>query len=282
MPSIVPTVWIFALGLCIGSFLNVCIARLPGEGSLTDPPRSRCPRCGHTISFFDNIPLISYLWLRGRCRHCNEPISLRYPMVELLAGLLAVTVLSRFGFAWESLFYYAFLCALLVILFIDIDHQIIPDAISLPGVALGLIASLVPRSPVGFFPGLPGPVAQWAARVPVPEMTLVSLLGLLVGGGSLYLVAWGYHAMTGKEGMGGGDIKLLAMIGAMLGWEGVVFTLFAASALGTVVGLAMMAAARRRDLKLRIPFGPFLSLGAMGYLFFGAPIIYAYLSAAQG
>lgn len=244
----------FAYGLCIGSFLNVCIHRLPAAMSIVRP-RSSCPVCGQKIRWYDNIPILSWLWLKRKCRDCNAPIAWRYPLVELLSGVFAVVTLARFGPGPASLVYFCFIAALLVITFIDLDHQIIPNAITLPGIPLCFLGALV----------VPGITWQDA------------LMGLAVGGGGLYLVGWIYYLLKGKEGMGGGDIKLLAMIGALTGLRGVVFTLFVASAAGTVAGLVQMAAARLVDMERRIPFGPFLAFGAIVYLFFGRELIFWYL-----
>jgi leader peptidase (prepilin peptidase)/N-methyltransferase len=241
---------IFIFGLCIGSFLNVCIYRLPSSMSIVNPSRSICPQCNSAISFYDNIPVFSYLWLKGRCRHCQAAISLRYPLVELMTGIIAVDVFFMFGPTIAGTIYFIFISSLLVITFIDIDHKIIPDVISLPGIPIGLAASFV-----------------------LPAMTFkTALLGMLAGGGSLWIVAWTYSLITRKEGMGGGDIKLLAMIGAFIGWKGVVFTIFAASVAGTVLGMIVMLV-KGKDLKYAIPFGPFLSIGAMSYLFFGEKVL---------
>jgi leader peptidase (prepilin peptidase)/N-methyltransferase len=196
-------VFIFLMGLCIGSFLNVCIYRLPAAKSIVHP-RSMCPNCDTLIPFYDNIPVFSYLWLKGQCRHCEIKISMRYPIVELLGGLFALAAYLKFGLEVQTLIYYLFMAALLAVTFIDIDHRIIPDVITLPGI------------PIGF-----------AASFALPAITYKdSLLGILIGGGSLFLVAWLYTLLTKKEGMGGGDIKLLAMMGAIVGWQGVLFTIF--------------------------------------------------------
>jgi len=235
----------FVFGLMIGSFLNVCIHRLPVSTSIVHP-RSRCPHCGHPIRAFDNIPVLSYLLLRGRCRDCGTRISWRYPMVELLSGAFAAMAVAKFGLSWQGLMVYALIAALLVITFIDIDHRIIPDLISLPGIPAGLAAS--------FGPGLVTPFE--------------ALIGVLAGGGSLFLVAWGYQLLTKREGMGGGDIKLLAMIGAFLGWKGVLFTIFVASLTGTLTGMALIFRSRG-GMKLAVPFGPFLAIGAIAYVFVG-------------
>ena len=265
------------MGLCIGSFLNVCIHRLPTDQSITDPPRSQCPFCDSPIRFFDNIPLLSFLWLRGRCRSCQKPISIRYPLVELLSGFFAILTYMKFGATFESLIYYVFVSTLIVITFIDIDHQIIPDVISLPGIAVFFAASFFQRRTIGFFKILPDNIAISLTSLHIPPTTCNAILGIIAGGGSLYLVAWIYYVITGKEGMGGGDIKLLAMIGALIGWEGVFFTIFVGSAVGTAAGIIIMLSARLLDTKLRLPFGPFLAIGAITYIFFGSRLIYGYI-----
>lgn len=250
-------IYVFLVGLCIGSFLNVCIYRLPNSESIVHP-RSSCPQCGEMIKVYDNIPVASYIALGGRCRFCRVKIPMRYPVVELLGGLFALAVFLKFGLHLESLIYYVYIVALITVTFIDIDHRIIPDRITLPGIPL-------------FF----------AASFGLPAVTYVeSLLGVLVGGGSLLLVAWVYSLVTKKEGMGGGDIKLLAMIGAVIGWQGVLFTIFVASLTGTLAGVAAMLQAGKTEngMKLKVPFGPFLSIGGILYIFFGTELIRWYLN----
>jgi len=235
----------FIFGLCIGSFLNVCIYRLPVSKSIVQPP-SMCPSCGNFIRFYDNIPVLSYAWLKGKCRHCRTTIPLRYPMVELLSAFFALATVIKFGPTLEAIIYFVFIASLLVITFIDIDHRIIPDIITLPGIPI-------------FF----------AAGFALPDISFKnSLIGILAGGGSLLLVAYGYALITKKEGMGGGDIKLLAMIGAVIGWKGVLFTIFVASLIGTLSGMAIMLHTRK-SMKLKVPFGPFLAIGSIAYIFFG-------------
>ena len=251
------TVYIlFALlfGMVVGSFLNVCICRMPHDQSVVSPP-SHCPRCSYRIRWYDNIPIVSYLLLRGKCRGCGTHISLQYPLVELLNGMLALLLFLRFGptLAFAALF--VFCSALVVITFIDIEHQIIPDEISLPGIVIGFVLSF-------FLKG-----HSW----------LNSLLGILLGGGSLLLVAYAYQWLTGKEGMGGGDIKLLAMMGAFLGWKAIPFIIFASSLVGSVFGISMMLF-QKKDSKLAIPFGPYLAFGAVLYIFYGKPLIQWYLN----
>ena len=244
----------FILGAVIGSFLNVCICRLPRDESVVSPP-SHCPNCSCGIHWYDNIPLISYLLLRGKCRGCGTRISPQYPLVELLNGLLTLALFLRFGPTFFFLVLFLFCSALVVITFIDLEHQIIPDEISLPGILLGFLFSF-------FLPG-----HTW----------LNSLIGILLGGGSLLLVASGYHWLTGKEGMGGGDIKLLAMMGAFLGWKAIPFIIFASSLIGSVVGISLMLI-KKKDSKLAIPFGPYLAFAAILYIFYGRPLIHWYLT----
>ena len=242
----------FVLGACIGSFVNVCIYRIPAGLSIVHPPSS-CPGCNTRIRFYDNIPIFSYLMLKGKCRSCDKPISFRYPFVELLTGAFALACVISFGPTFSGIVAFIFVTVLIVVTFIDLDHRIIPDAISLPGILFFFLASFW------------NPYIDWQS----------SALGIMVGGGSLFAVAWGYQRFTGREGMGGGDIKLLGMIGAMVGWQGVVFSLFAASVLGTTIGLVVMVRSGK-DMRLAIPFGPFLAAGATIYLFFGDALIYWY------
>ena len=238
-------IFAFVLGAVVGSFLNVCIWRIPENMSIVTPA-SRCPECGHPIRFYDNIPLISYVFLRGRCRACGVRISLRYPFVEGLTALMTLFLFWKFGLSLKFLAAFIFVSALIVITFIDIDHQIIPDIISLPGIPICFLMAV-------FIMGLSFKDA---------------LLGLLIGGGSLYLVAVLYELATKREGMGGGDIKLLALMGAFLGWQSLLFILLVSSLVGAAVGISVMLA-KGGDMKYAVPFGPFLSLAAVAYLFVG-------------
>jgi leader peptidase (prepilin peptidase)/N-methyltransferase len=249
----VPTlITVFIFGTMLGSFLNVCIARLPAGESVVSP-RSRCPGCRTQIAWYDNLPLLSYVILGARCRACGHRISAIYPMVEILTGALTVALWLQLGPTLAFAGYLAFAAALVTITFIDLDHQIIPDVISLPGIVVGLLVSLV------------SPLVTPAAAV----------LGVLVGGGSLLAVAWTYRLVRGHDGMGGGDIKLLAMIGAFLGWQSIFVTVMVASIVGSVIGIATMLY-QRADTRLAIPFGPFLAGGALVYLFFGERILALY------
>lgn len=236
------------IGLFIGSFLNVCIHRIPREESIVFPS-SRCPGCGAKIKPWDNIPVLSYLILRGKCRSCKEKISIRYPLVEILSALLALAMLYRFGLNASFAVYYAWACALLVITFIDLDHQIIPDSLSIGGIVVGL--ALVWWMPVSYKD---------------------AFIGLGLGAGLLIAVIYGYYFLTGKQGMGGGDVKLLGMIGVFTGWQGVLFAIFTGSLLGSLVGIPW-ALLQKKNMQTAIPFGPFLALGALLYVLFGEMII---------
>lgn len=253
LPGILDDIIVFLFGACVGSFLNVCIYRIPESKSIVRP-RSSCPRCGTFIKSYDNIPILSWILLGGKCRQCRNPISIRYPMVELITGISAYSLYIKFGPTPAFPIFFLFVAVLIVITFIDIDHQIIPNILSIPGIPLFFILSFAV------------PQVNW----------LESLIGILVGGGSLYLVALVYHLIKKTEGMGMGDMKLLAMIGALIGWKGVVFTIFVSSAVGSLVG-GVVILINRGTLKTMIPYGPFIAIGAIAYIFFGPQIIAGYL-----
>ena len=240
-------------GALVGSFLNVCICRLPEEESIIWPG-SHCPHCKNPIKFYDNIPLVSYILLRGKCRHCKNTISFQYFLIEGITALSSLFLFMKFGPSLSYFFYFAFVAALTVMTVIDLYHQIIPDVISLPGIGVGLLASLL-----------------------IPQLTFRnSLIGILLGWGSLFLVATLYQWLFKREGMGGGDVKLLAMIGAFLGWKAVLLTILLSSLIGSITGILIMVV-KGKDFKYAIPFGPFLSLAAVISLFYGENIIRWYL-----
>ena len=240
-----PEILIFIVGAVVGSFLNVCIYRIP-EGRSIVFPGSHCPACGVAIRWYDNVPFIGYLILRGRCRACREGISIRYPLVEALTAIFALLLYAKFGFGLPGLFAFLFVCSLIVITFIDLAHQIIPHAITLPAI----------------------PVCFLAAVFVMGIRPIDAFVGLMTGIGVLYLIAVYYEVITGQEGMGGGDVNLLGMLGAFLGWQSLLFILLIGALVGAVVGLIMMMF-RGKNLKYAVPFGPFLSLGGVVYLFFG-------------
>ena len=247
-------VWAAGFGLIIGSFLNVVIHRLPKEESLVTP-RSRCPACQTPIQPWDNIPLVSFALLRGRCRTCQHPISWRYPLVEALTGALFVLTVMRFGVTLGTAFLLIFLSGLVAASFIDLDHQIIPNAITLPGIPLGILA--------GFLVGEPP--------------LLDRLIGALAGAGFLYLVLFYGGVVYGQDAMGEGDLNLIALVGAFLGWRAVVVTILVACLVGSAVGIALILS-HRLGRRQHIPFGPFLSLGAAVALFWGNDLIAWYLT----
>jgi leader peptidase (prepilin peptidase)/N-methyltransferase len=240
------------LGLAVGSFLNVCIHRLPRGRSIVRPPSS-CPSCGYALRWYDNVPVVSYAWLRGRCRNCQAPISIRYPIVELIT--MGVFLLHYAVYGWDVLLVprLLFACALIVLFAIDLEHQLLPNVITLPMIAAGLVFSLL-------LP--PGPVS--------------ALIGVLVGGGVLWLIGEAYYRFTHQEGMGGGDVKMLAMIGAFLGWKLVLVTLVLSSITGAVVGLVIIAL-RRGSMKYALPYGTFLALGALAASLVGDRIVAWYV-----
>lgn len=249
----VPVFLIFSgiFGAIVGSFLNVVILRLPDDNQSIVYPASHCPKCSSPLQWYENIPIISYLLLRGRCSHCQGQISLQYPLIELTMAILATALMYKFQLSVAAAGYFLFCAALLVIIVIDIHHQIIPDVISLPGIILGVLFSFI------------NPTVTWQS----------SLIGVLVGGGILYAVAFFYYLLRKVDGLGGGDIKLLAMIGAWLGWQSLPFVIFASSFSGSAVGLIAMFY-QKKGGQTRIPFGPFLSLAALIYTFYSEKILY--------
>jgi len=247
---------VFLFGAVIGSFLNVCIYRIPRNLSIIFPS-SRCPSCNNPIRAWDNIPILSYVLLGARCRSCREKIPVRYPVVEMLNALFYCAVLWRYGFGWDFALYCIFCSSMIVITFIDLDFQIIPDRITLAGIPLGFIAG------------------AFLLADPFSRSSLLglksALIGFLAGGGFFYLVA-----VLSKGGMGGGDIKMMAMVGGLLGWKAVFLTTFVGSVVGSLFGIFLMVL-KGKGRKAKIPFGPFLALGALVSLFFGQEILRWYL-----
>ncbi|MBI5560733.1 MAG: prepilin peptidase [Deltaproteobacteria bacterium] len=258
LPEAIAYIFIFAFAAAVGSFLNVCICRIPIGKSIISPG-SRCPSCACPILFYDNIPVVSYILLLGRCRRCRERISFEYPFVEVLTGFMALFLYGRFGLTPIVFVYFLLIASLIVITFIDLSHRIIPDVISLPGIAAGIILSGLLSYPA-MYPGV-----------------IDSRAGILAGGGILLIISVFYSLLTGHAGMGGGDVKLLAMVGAFLGWRGVFFTLFAGSLAGAAMGLILMLFWGKKS-KYAVPFGPFLSFGAAAYTFYGREVINWYIS----
>ena len=248
MPAWLVLGLVAVVGLCVGSFLNVCIYRLPRRESLVHP-RSRCTSCGRQLTSLDNIPVFSWLALRGRCRTCGAAVSAMYPIVETVTAAVFVAAYALYGLTPLGVVRVAFACALIVLFVIDLQHRILPNAITLPGIVIGFLCSL-------FLP--PG----WRD----------SLIGIVVGGGILFTIAEAYYRVRGVEGLGMGDVKLLGMIGAFLGWKLVILTLILSSLVGSVVGLGLISSGRG-DMKLALPFGTFLAIGAVFAATWGDPIV---------
>ena len=268
-----PAAFVFAavglVGAVIGSFLNVVIHRVPREESIAFPA-SRCPSCGTAIKPYDNIPVVSWAVLRGRCRSCRAPISARYPAVELLtAALFASTYLLHSGLTLSLPFDLAFVAAIIALIFIDAEHMILPNVITYPGAALALAARVV-------VPNLYGVASLGGAQTQLrPWLVSVggAVLGALLGGGFLWFVGWAWERARGVEAMGLGDVKMMFMVGAYLGWPLTLLTIFVGVLTGSIGGVAVMLGRKERDLQLMLPFGIFLGLGSLVSLFFGTAII---------
>lgn len=259
----------FIFGSIIGSFLNVCIYRLPREESIVYP-RSHCTSCDQSISFYNNIPILSYLFLNGKCSKCKSKISPRYPIVEILTGLLFLTTVWSFGLTTQTFFYLIFLSSIVAITFIDLEHMIIPNVITYPGILVGILYNTL-KTDWGNSSEL---ISKFSFGIQdffslLNELPILdSLFGVILGGGILLVIAYSYEIIKKRQGMGMGDVKLLAMIGAFFGWEGVLFVIFLGSILGSVIGISIIIA-KRGDLKYALPFGPFLSIAAVIYIFTG-------------
>ncbi|MCX7738701.1 MAG: prepilin peptidase [Hydrogenothermaceae bacterium] len=248
--EVVKVLGIFILGLSVGSFLNVVIYRIPRDMSIVYPP-STCPSCKSRIKWLDNIPIISYLLLRGRCRYCGSHIGMRYQLVELITGISAVLTYTKFGFGLDFLFYFYFVGSMIALTFIDIEFKIIPDQINFGGLFVGLVFSVVKSIKEVSF-----------------EPVISAIVGSLVGAGFLFFIAYLYLKIRGIEGLGMGDVKLLTFIGSYTGWFGSLFTIFFGSLVGAVVGVVLIKL-MKKDYYYEIPFGPFLALAGLIYLFFG-------------
>ena len=262
----------FCFGLLIGSFVNVVIVRLPERRSVVTP-RSRCPLCDAPIATYDNIPLLSYLLLRGKCRSCSGRISLEYPIVELLTGAAVLGAVWRFGVTPAMVLNGAFFCALIALIFIDLHHRILPDAITLPLTAAGLALAffqvseiLVPAGDIA-----DGAVGRWM------QHSMASLLGIAVGGGSLWLVSRVYFWVRKVEGLGFGDVKLMAAVGAFLGWQLAILTIFLGSLAGAFIGSSYMIY-KGKDFRYELPFGTFLGATAIISALWGPQLVRWYAS----
>jgi len=280
LPLPVACVFIAVLGAIIGSFLNVVIHRLPREQSIT-LPASACPSCGEAIKAYDNIPIVSFLILGGRCRSCRAPISIRYPLVEALTALLFAAVSWHDGISWALPFDLAFIAIMIALVFIDAEHMILPNAITYPGIVFALAARIAVPYLAGapHFDDLPSLIH---GPLPGQPLWLVSLagavIGAIAGGGSLWLMGFLWEKMRGVEAMGLGDVKMMFMVGAYLGWRLTVLTIFIAVLTGSLIGIAMMLRRGGRNLQMMLPFGIFLGIGAVISLLAGTGVVTWYAS----
>ena len=279
VPIPIACAFLGVLGAIIGSFLNVVIHRLPREQSIVFP-NSTCPKCRKAIKAYDNIPILSYLILRGRCRHCGVHISSRYPAVEALTGILFAAVTWHDGVSFALAFDLAFAASMVALVFIDAEHMILPNAITYPGILFALIARLL-------VPYLAGPahfddLPQLLSSFPALPLWLVSLMGAVIGalagGGSLWMMGFLWEKLRGVEAMGFGDVKMMLMVGAFLGWRLTILTILLGALTGSIAGIIVMYRRGGRNLQMMLPFGIFLGIGSVVSLLFGARIIAWYAS----
>lgn len=265
------SLFVFVAGTCIGSFLNVCIHRIPREQSIVTP-RSRCPYCLKTIAWYDNVPLLSYVLLRARCRHCRADISPRYAVVEFLTGALFLLVFLQYEFQPLTWIYWIVVAGLVAVTFIDLDFMMIPDRFSIGGIVLGVALS-------GLFPRMHD--SGLLVTMDTPRALLASLGGAALGVGLLWVVGIVGRIVFKKDAMGMGDVKLLGAMGAFLGWEAVLFIVFFSSILGTAAGVGLIVA-HRRQWSSRVPYGPFLAAAAVIWMLVGRQWWLSYLEWAGG
>src|SRR5437660_6916087 len=268
------------LGAMIGSFLNVVIHRLPLEQSIVFP-NSNCPKCRKPIKPYDNIPILSFMALRGRCRSCGARISPRYPAVEALTAALFAAVTWHDGLSFALASDLAFTAALIALVFIDAEHMILPNAITYPGIIFALITRLLVPYLAGpaHFDDLPHLISILPARLPLGAVSLIgALIGALAGGGSLWLMGFLWEKVRGVEAMGFGDVKMMLMVGAFLGWRLTILTILLGALTGSIAGIIVMYRRGGRNLQMMLPFGIFLGIGSIVSLLFGARIIAWYAS----
>ena len=277
MPEILFYIFIFFTGLCIGSFLNVCIYRIPLGKSIVSPGSS-CPHCGISISFLDNIPILSFLLLRGKCRACGQRISIQYPLVELLCGLAFFACARVWLFAPPTYVNSLFLAIIIILIFTDYNHRILPNTITLPGVLSGILLSPFQM------PEVYSDLFSWkaAAMLGSENSSAVlawsgSVFGAIIGGVPLYLFAFAYELVRRRQGLGMGDVKMMAMVGAFIGWRLALLTIFVGSLLGTAVGILLILF-RKINTQGKLAFGVFLGIGSALCLFYGFSFVRWYLN----
>lgn len=256
--SVALALWSFVFGSVIGSFLNVVIHRVPRGESVVHPP-SRCPGCGSRIRWFDNVPIFAWLWLLGRCRDCRTGISIRYPLIELATALFFLAIYLHAGLSWAALLLAAIVPMTIALIYIDLDIQILPDVIDKPGIILGVILGAIEAG-------------EYIPTMIVTRSLIESVVGAALGWGVLFAISRLYQALRDIEGMGRGDLKMMAMIGAVCGWPALLPVLFIASITGAVFGI-VLAMRRGTGLQIALPFGVFLGLAFLVTLFFGPTLI---------
>ncbi len=264
------------LGLIIGSFLNVCIHRIPLEKSIVSPGSS-CPHCGISIGFLDNIPILSFLLLRGKCRACGQRISIQYPIVELFSALAFFECARMWMFAPPTYVNSLFLAIIIILVFTDYNHRILPNTITLPGIVAGFLLSpfQIPEVYSDLFSWKVISMLGFENSSNV-EPWIGAIMGAIIGGGLLYLVAFAYEIVRRRQGLGMGDVKMMAMVGAFIGWRLALLTIFVGSLLGTFVGISLILL-RKIDTQGKLAFGVFLGIGSALCLFYGFPIVRWYL-----
>src|SRR5437660_1363566 len=280
VPIPIACAFLGVLGAIIGSFLNVVIHRLPREQSIVFP-NSTCPKCRKAIKAYDNIPILSYLIFRGRCRHCGVHISSRYPAVEALTAILFAAVTWHDGLSFALAFDLPFAASMVALVFIDAEHMILPNAITYPGMLFALATRLAVPYLAGpsHFEDLPHLISILPARLPLGAVSLIgALIGALAGGGSLWLMGFLWEKLRGIEAMGFGDVKMMLMVGAYLGWRLTILTILLAAFSGSLAGIAMMLQRGQRNMQMMLPFGIFLGIGSIASLLIGARLIEWYAS----
>ncbi len=279
LPEVVAYTFVLVVGACVGSFLNVVIHRIPNDESIVFP-NSACPNCKSAIKPYDNLPLLSWLMLRGKCRNCRNPISARYPAVELLTALLFVLVYWRIGFDWFLPVGLVFTATMVALIFIDAENMILPDVINYPLLFFALLVRLLfpifvgseRFADIGIFP------LTYLQGYPIWLVSLGgAILGGVVGGGSLWAVGELWKRLRGVDAMGLGDVKMMFAVGALLGWRSTLLSIFLGAFSGAIIGVFLLSRQKEKDLQMQIPFGIFLGIGSLIALLFGESLVKWYL-----
>lgn len=280
LPDFIGYIFIFAFGAIVGSFLNVVIHRVPNEESIVFP-NSACPKCGKSIAAYDNIPVVSWLILGGKCRNCKEKIAARYPLVELMTAFLYLLVYWQIGFNWYLPVCLIFVSTMVSLIFIDAEHMILPNVITYPLFFFALLVRIL--YPIFFtaeyFTDLRHAPVNYFAEYPLWAVSLIgAFFGALIGGGSLWLVGELWKRLRGVDAMGLGDVKMMAAVGALLGWRLTILSIFLGAFSGAIIGVFMISRQKDKDFQAQIPFGIFLGIGSIIALLFGEQLVGWYLN----